>query len=248
MTTELILLHGFLGQRSDWDAVQTGLVIPAMAPDLFDGNSDLIAQPGDFETLCHALFVRLNEKLQFPDKFALCGYSLGGRIALAWAKLFPKRISQLILVSAHPGLPEEQRLDRELADNVWSDRLRRGLSPEVLRQWYNQPVFDSLSPTKKEQLIAQRLTGPHRPWHQWLIGLSLCKQPDYTGLLSGTTIPVNYIAGRQDIKFMTIGNALHTENSNIQLYTVSGCGHNIHQEQPGSLSRLLNKLLTNVNE
>ena len=38
-----------------------------------------------------------------PERFALCGYSLGGRVALHVALAAPERVSRLVLIVRQPG-------------------------------------------------------------------------------------------------------------------------------------------------
>ena len=53
----------------------------------------------DLETLFEQLSV---------DSFYLVGYSMGGRIALAYTIRYPERVRALILESSSPGLADEQ--------------------------------------------------------------------------------------------------------------------------------------------
>ena len=54
-----------------------------------------------------------------PERFALCGYSMGGRVALHVALAAPERVERLVLVSTHrrhrgsrPSAPQRRRADR----------------------------------------------------------------------------------------------------------------------------------------
>ena len=43
----------------------------------------------------------------------LVGYSLGGRLGMAFAKYFPDLVDRFTILSAHPGFPQHERVQRE---------------------------------------------------------------------------------------------------------------------------------------
>jgi len=83
---KLTFLHGFLGSPEDFKSFNL---------------------PGTFLTLPghqgRPLDLTLLEK-EISEKTVLIGYSLGGRLALHFAKRFPERIAGLVILSANPGL------------------------------------------------------------------------------------------------------------------------------------------------
>ena len=63
------------------------------------------------------------EKLQFL-KAHMLGYSMGGRLALTFANLYPQYVCTLILESASPGLiTEEERANRREQDQKFAERI-----------------------------------------------------------------------------------------------------------------------------
>ena len=58
-------------------------------------------------------------------RFILVGYSMGGRIALAYTVNYPGRVSSLILESSSPGLKsEDERTARRETDQSLSGKNR----------------------------------------------------------------------------------------------------------------------------
>ena len=69
-----------------------------------------------------------------PDRFILVGYSMGGRVALAYTVRYPKRVSTLILESSSPGLKtEEEREERRAADKRLAERILTDGLPVIRR-------------------------------------------------------------------------------------------------------------------
>jgi 2-succinyl-6-hydroxy-2,4-cyclohexadiene-1-carboxylate synthase len=92
----LLFLHGFLGQKEDWDPLRSQMQYPSKAIDL----------PGHGETPM-ANDIALAVKKQVPSASFLIGYSAGGRVALELKERFPSNYDHLILLSTHMGLANE---------------------------------------------------------------------------------------------------------------------------------------------
>src|ERR1700733_566272 len=118
----LILLHGFGGTRHAWDRVIAGLDPQRYRPLALDlpGHGELSSykRPITFAGCVEEVLAAA------PERFALCGYSMGGRIAQHVALAAPERLSRLVLVSTSPGIedPRERALRRE-ADRQLADEL-----------------------------------------------------------------------------------------------------------------------------
>src|SRR3954453_6524961 len=121
MAETVVLLHGFAGTRHGWDLV-AGRLQPEryrpLALDLRGHGAARDARPIDFAA-CTA-----DVAAAAPERFLLCGYSLGGRVALHVALMHPERVSRLVLVAGSAGIDdpiardERRRADEELAAAV----------------------------------------------------------------------------------------------------------------------------------
>ena len=98
--TPLVLLHGFPLDRHTWDFVTPMLegTFDLITPDLRGfGQSTTVDSPytlDDFASDIEGLLDHLG-----IQKAALAGHSMGGYIALAFARLYPERVSGLGLIS-----------------------------------------------------------------------------------------------------------------------------------------------------
>lgn len=103
----LLLLHGFTGASSTWTAFcedwgkHSSLIIPDI---IGHGNTEAPEQLNRYKIESAAK--DLNDILTKlgVEKVDLLGYSMGGRLALTFAILFPDKIRKLILESTSPGI------------------------------------------------------------------------------------------------------------------------------------------------
>ena len=104
MPESLVLLHGFSGTGRAWDGVAAALKregYRSLAPDLpGHGAASGLQEPITFEACVRHVLA------DAPERFALCGYSLGGRVALHVALSAPERVSRLVLVSSTAGIED----------------------------------------------------------------------------------------------------------------------------------------------
>lgn len=238
----LILLHGFLGAASDWQPLSDLLPeINCLALDLpghGHTQNQQLRHMADFP-------VWLQQQLTLRDirQYHLLGYSLGGRLALQFAATHPLGLQSLLLENAHPGLNSPaERQNRGKADAQWARRFYREALPDVLADWYQQPVFSDLSPQERTLLMTERSQNTGRSLVRMLCRCSLARQADYQGWIKTTSLPMLYLCGEQDLKFRTIGEQLAAANPQLQLTCLAG-GHNLHRATPDSMAAVIRQWL-----
>ena len=227
-----------MGSASDWEFISTGTTFPAVAVNLpGHGSAQFVCNaPSWFEETSHLL--RCTIEMLDMQKVTLAGYSLGGRVALDFATRYPEMVHQLILESSHPGLKTaEERKQRLLSDQEWAKRIESNW-PEVLHDWYNQPVFQNSS-TNRNGLVQLRGHNDPHLLAAALNGFSLGNQPE----CDPSGISCLYIAGLLDSKYTEIGRTLESKSSSVLLKLVQGAGHNVHLERGDQYLSLLTQFL-----
>lgn len=225
----LALLHGFLGDRNDWSFVAGHLRYPSMAIDL-PGHGDNQDHPPEFSHLLTWLAASL------PDRVHLAGYSMGGRIAMHYARAYPARVRSLTVISASPGIEDETaRVARRAQDARWAATLRSVPLPEFLEAWYRQPVFASLQ-EKTDLLISikqhrsggrpELLAGALEQWGQGIVP-ALWPWP--------LTVPVQWIFGEHDAAYVAVAGHIRRRLPGA-VHIVSDAGHTVHLEQPATVA------------
>ena len=118
MPTTVVLLHGFAGTGRAWDPVVARLGrerYRQLVPDLRGHGAARAARPVTFDTCVADVLAAA------PERFVLCGYSMGGRIALHVALAAPERVERLVLVATTAGIDDEAERAARRADD---ERLR----------------------------------------------------------------------------------------------------------------------------
>src|SRR4051812_10254488 len=134
---DAVLLHGFGGTHRTWDRVVARLAAERyIAPDLRGHGGGRHVRPITFEG-CVADVLD-----QAPERFALAGYSMGGRVALHVALAAPERVGRLVLVSTTAGLEDPgARAERRAGAAALADRLERDGLGAFVATWRDQPLF-----------------------------------------------------------------------------------------------------------
>ena len=233
-----ILLHGFTGSSQSWDeTLIDGLASIGRPPVLVDlpghGRHAGDADPGHF-TLEHVFAVIADAAGGQPAD--LVGYSMGGRMALAYAATFPHRVGRLVLESASPGLATEaERAERRASDDALAGRLVEDGIGAFVELWEGLPLFDSQAAPAAHVLAAQRgrrLLNEPQSLAACLRGLGTGSQPSYWEILTTLSLPTLLLAGEADAKFVGIAREMASSIPDARLAVVAGAGHAVHLERP----------------
>ncbi len=234
----MILLHGFTGSSASWgDRLIDGLTSAGIQPVLVDlpghGRHVREADPAAF-TLDGAL--GLISAAGGADPAPVLGYSMGGRLALAYAVRHPERVSHLILESASPGLEtESDRADRRASDEALAMRLETEGIEAFMELWKALPIFGSQRALPQEvraALQARRLLNDPGSLAAALRGLGTGVLPSYWGDLAKLQVPTLIVVGELDDKFVGIGKKVASLLPDARLAVVPGAGHAVHLERP----------------
>lgn len=230
----LYCIHGFLGQSTDWVNVLPADV-QAVKLDLFS-QSESAQRHFDFDSLS----AWINQKAgETASPRVLVGYSFGGRIALNALVVNPELWAAAVIISAHPGLSEEQdRVSRIKADEKWAKRFEGDPWDQVLADWNSQSVLQGshLLDRRESDFSRKALVASLRE-------SSLGRQKDLREKLRRVETPILWIVGENDQKFLAIAREMEKLNPRISLVVLPNSSHRAAWDQPelfkGDLTRFL---------
>ena len=239
----MLLIHGFTGSSLSWgDRLIDGLVSAGRSPILFDlpghGRHAGDLDPAHY-TLEHvdAELVRAVTPVgSGPVPVDVVGYSMGGRLALAFAVRHPELVTSLVLESASAGLETTREREARLrTDEALAQRLERDGIEAFVDLWESHPFFASrrrLSPEVRALHRGLRLRNDPRSLAASLRGLGAGSLASFWDDLPGLDIPTLLIVGEEDTKFVEVNRRMAERLPDVRLAVAAAAGHTVHLEQP----------------
>jgi 2-succinyl-6-hydroxy-2,4-cyclohexadiene-1-carboxylate synthase len=231
---DLVLLHGFSGTHRAWDGVLAhldGERYRALALDLPGHGEQVDAlRPITFEGCVESVLVRA------PARFTLCGYSLGGRIALRVALAAPARVQRLLLVSCNPGIEDAgERVARSRADHELAAELESIPFDVFIERWRTQPLFADEPPEAGRLARADQRRNRPDALAAVLRGVGAGEMPPLWDRLGELAMPAVVIVGARDAKFRALAARMAGLLPHAELVVVPG-GHGLPLENPAAVA------------
>ena len=235
-TTATVVLHGFTGSAAAMAPLTSRLPEPVLALDLpGHGSGPVSSDPADY-TMSAAVagVVGATDHL---GRFALVGYSMGGRVALHLALAHPDRVAALVLIGARAGIDDPaERADRIAGDEALADRIESDGIEWFADFWADRPLFVSqrsrLSSEQQAELRAQRLTCDPRGLAHSLRGMGAGAAKPVGCRLGELAMPCVLIAGADDAKFTAVAHHMAGFIPQASVCEIPDAGHAAHLEAP----------------
>ena len=172
----------------------------------------------------------------------LVGYSMGARMALHVALLYPELVAQLVLISGTPGLKtESERTNRIQNDSELADRIEIIGTPAFIDEWLAMPIFSGLSNETNQRNDRLRNTAKGLADSLRFAGTGT-QEPQWVNLHQ-LPMPVHLIVGEHDQKFTAIAEEMKLLISTSEMTVVSNSGHTVHLENPIATGQLLDSII-----
>jgi 2-succinyl-6-hydroxy-2,4-cyclohexadiene-1-carboxylate synthase len=235
----LVLLHGFSGTHRAWDGVAAALErerYRVLALDLpGHGAAGACERPITFAGCVEHVLARA------PERFVLCGYSLGGRVALHVALAARERVSRLVLVSCSAGIEDpDERARRRAADRRLADDLQTIPFEQFIARWRAQPLFAGEPPHASRLAREDQRRNRPEDLAEVLRGIGTGEMPPLWDRLSDLEMPVAVVVGDRDRRFCDLGERMVGRLPDAELIVVPG-GHGLPLENPAALARVLGR-------
>ena len=239
----LLLIHGWGMHGGIWSSIVPQLVqrfrvhcvdLPghgASAP-LHDYGLDALAQ-----TL----------SAQFSEPLMVCGWSLGGQVALRWAQRAPEQVQRLVLVSSTPCFAEREDWLFGMAQDTlqqFTAELERDYAA-TLRRFLALQVRGCENERELLSILRECLSSRGEPDAAALRGgLKILRDTDLRGELPSIRQPVLVIAGERD-KLTPPEAAFYMAQTmpNAHVREIAGAAHTPFLSHPQVFLQHLNEFL-----
>ena len=232
----LVLIHGYPLDHSIWNETISQLEndFDLILPDVRGfGESSTVDAPYTLSDIANDLAALLDSL--GVERTTLAGHSMGGYIALAFAKAFPERVTGLALVSSQTASDTPERKEgryKTAADvsqkgvQIVADGMTDKLTP-------NQSVRDVIRPLIAKQSVAG-VTGALK---------AMAEREDLTSFLASFGQPLVLIHGEAD-ELIPVERAREIKSLVPSAYLVElrGGGHMPMMEMPVETATALKKL------
>jgi 2-succinyl-6-hydroxy-2,4-cyclohexadiene-1-carboxylate synthase len=247
----ILFLHGFTGSASDWkDVVQKiDKRFNKTALDLI-GHGKSSSPTSVNYYMADSLVTQIENFINHLklNEIILCGYSMGGRVALNYAIAKPNMVKGLILESASAGFKnEKEREARKKSDEELAAYIENNSIEDFAAMWLDQELFGTLrrfSNDKLKRIREEKAKNSKIGLSNSLRGFGTGIMPYLGSELVKLKIPVFMITGGLDDKFTQINLRVKKLLPSAKHKIISTSGHNTHLEEPKKFVEAVNGFLS----
>ena len=229
--TPLVLLHGFPLDRRIFEdqiavlAKNNRVILPDL-PGFGQSKSD---NPFTIASLADHVHELLASMDALPC--TLGGLSMGGYVALAFAKKYPQDLNAFILIDTRAeGDTPEGKAGREKMIELVRKEGSKAIADQMMPKMFSEATLKANGePVKKLRDIMEHC--PAKTIEHALAAMR--DREDYVGFLSSIAAPTLIIVGEQDvITPPKMAQAMHEKILNSILVQIPGAGHVATMERP----------------
>ena len=241
----LVLLHGFPLDRRVWETqvAELSREVRVIAPDLRGFGESASAEPFTLEDLADDVHALLGEIGALPA--VIGGLSMGGYVALAYAKKYPKDLRGLALI------------DTKADADTTEGKQGRDKMIALVREKGSAAIADEMMPkmlapgaAEQQPAVAKQLRAIMESCPPFTIAHALAAlrdRPDHACNLPSIPVPTLVIVGEHDaLTPPEKSQAIAKETPNAQLVTIRGAGHMSPMEQPQQVNDALRRFVKSL--
>ncbi|MES3036392.1 MAG: alpha/beta fold hydrolase [Bdellovibrionota bacterium] len=235
----IVALHGFLGVPADWREIE-GFVkrkFPTAQWTSLNLNNLLKSSNAQtFDALSEVIMKELESSVPHVD--LLCGYSLGGRLALHLFDMKPEFFKRVLTLSSSPGITDStEKKSRIESDQNWAERFIKEPFAKVVADWNSLPIFKN---TKEPE----RNPNDYDPETLGTIlrNFSLGNQKDFTAYLKSHSESVTWAYAARDDRYRGMAEQYREMGAN-NIVEIPEAGHRVIFDAPNLVADLIGKIL-----
>lgn len=234
---KVVFLHGFTQTGNSWKPIAEQVAAAGYHVVVVDlpGHGDSGGVRADLRRTADMVAA-------IGGRATYVGYSLGGRVALHLALMYPHLTTTTVLIGAHAGIDDDdERARRREADDAVEARLTELGVEAFAREWVTQPLFGDLVTTDADLADRARNTVSGLASSLRLAGTGT--QTSLWPRLREVTAPVIAMAGARDEKFAALAEQIASAVGNGRALLVPNADHAAHLQQPTFVTQTLLAIL-----
>lgn len=242
------LLHGFPLDSRMWEQQLAALGdapggYRVVAPDLRGFGQSRSETPFTIESLADDVHALLSAVGALPT--VLVGLSMGGYVALAYAKKYSADLRGLVLVDTKA---EGDTTEGKTGRQKMIDLVRKEGSKAVADQMRPKMLAKDAAEQRPQQAQALRRNMESCPPKTIEHALAAMRdRPDRSSELSSIKVPTLVVVGESDaITPPDVAQAMSKKIAGAELVTIRGAGHMSPMEQPEQVNRALRAFLERI--
>lgn len=145
-----------------------------------------------------------------------------------------------VFISTHPGYlkeEDEKRRERRESDAMWAYKFTHLPWDEVMREWNEQSIFSTSVSVKREEKDYSRFELGSN-----LRNFSLADQDDQVELLALLDLPIFWLVGERDEKFIEASKRVRLKHEKSQIAWIPNAGHRLLWDAPQEVDKFLLKM------
>jgi esterase len=251
----LIILHGLYGSSDNWVTIakQLGDSFTVYLPDQRNHGQSPHSEIHDYDSMRDDLYELVTDlRLR---KFFLCGHSMGGKTAMAFAVRWPEMINALIIVDVSPFTNENNSQTVFKQHNaILKTILSIDLTHVTSRGEVENLLLEKISSEKERGLILKNLQRNSGDIFTWKLNASslfknldkimspLCLKEVVSQPVTG--FPVVFLKGSYS-NYITASDVAEIRKvfPASEFIVIQGAGHWVHTDKPDEVINTFRKLL-----
>ena len=240
-----LFIHGFTNNHTSWKELRKtinqntiAIDIPGHGKSTFNDLSTIYTYD-DWANEFFLCLKRIN-----VNKIKLCGYSMGGRLALYFAIKYPNYVDELFLESTNLGIESwDSRLERYNEDLELCENINNNFKL-FLEEWEKMPFFINQRKRNERDYLQQKIARQNNNPKQLSKSLHSFSVGNIDYLYDGLSTlkcKINIINGNDDFKYIKFGKDMLKANNNCFQYIVNNASHNIHLENLNDYANIIFK-------
>lgn len=229
----IVFVHGFTQTANSWKPIAEQFVTRGLQAVVVDlpGHGGSAAVRADLRRTADMV-----AQLGGPGTYV--GYSLGGRVCLHLALMYPHLVKSLVVIGAHPGIADaDERMARREADDALAEHLLDVGAETFLGEWLANPLFGGFDPGAADRDDRLRNTPEGLAASLRMAGTG--EQGSLWPRLRELNMPVLALAGEHDAKFAAIAEQIATAVPSGRWQLVPGAHHAAHLQNPAAVTEAI---------